>query len=173
MLILDPENTRPVFIQLPNALPSLGIRFGQWCFFFKDMTYFEGAEAKKRCQQWLDEHEGSDETCILFQNHGRYRLGYYVPGLQRMTSQEALTQICQWMQTSGYLDIGKHRWQSRQYPDSFKGTDAVSWFSKYLLVSRKVSLSIGQRCIDLKLIRPVQEDLLFQDSDAVYRFVKA
>ena len=173
MLILDPENTRPVFLQLPNALPSLGIRFGQWCFFFKDVAFLEVDEAKKLCQQWLDEHEGSDETCILFQTQGRYRLGYYVPGLQRMTSQAALTEICKWMQTSGYLNIGQHRWKSRQYPDSFKGVDAVSWFCKYLLVSRRVSLSIGQRCIDLKLIKPVQEDLLFLDSDAVYAFVKS
>ncbi|MEM8641449.1 MAG: hypothetical protein AAGG51_21920 [Cyanobacteria bacterium P01_G01_bin.54] len=172
MLILDSENTRPVFVQLPNTFPSLGVRFGRWCFFFKDMVYFEDVEAKKRCQQWLDEHEGSDETCILFQAHGKYRLGYYVPGLQRVTSQEALTQICQWMQSSGYLDVSKHRWKSRQYDNSFLGSDAVSWFAKYLLISRKVALSIGQRCIDLNLIQPVQEGLLFQDSEALYRFNK-
>lgn len=173
MFILDAEDTRPAFVQQPNAFPALGIRFGQWCFFFKDTAYFEATEARKRCQQWLDEHEGSDETCVLFHAHGRYRLGYYAPHLQRLTSQDALTQICHGMQRSGYLNISNHRWQSRQYKNSFLGSDAVSWFAKYLLVSRKVALSIGQRCIDLGLFVPVKEGVLFQDSAMVYQFGSA
>lgn len=74
------------------------------------------------------------------------------------------------MRNIGGLQIKNRRHNLKFYDQCFVGSEAVTWMTENLEISREQAIHLGQRLMNEKLIHHVVDQHLFQDTYLFYRF---
>ncbi len=173
MLILTPENIKSCFVQLPGKPPSIGFQYRNWYFYVDTILKLDFEQALIKSQQWLDTPEEPGELrALLKQPKGGCRLCVHLPELQSVPEYIAMTAICEYMRTCGELNVGTQRHQLRIYQKCFVGSEAVTWLSQNLKISRKQAVEFGRSCLKQGLLHHVFGEHDFEDERLFYRFAQ-
>ncbi|MGK7947506.1 MAG: DEP domain-containing protein [Xenococcaceae cyanobacterium] len=89
---------------------------------------------------------------------------------KKESSKINLKELVTEMRGSNGLEVKTRRHQLKLYQRCFVGSEAVDWLVKYLNISRKQAVAIGQKLVDKKVIHHVNDEHLFKDDNLLYRF---
>ena len=74
------------------------------------------------------------------------------------------------MRNVGGIEIKNRRYNLKIYSRCFVGSEAVSWLTDNLGISKQEAIALGQKLIDKKWIHHVTDDHQFKDEALFYRF---
>jgi hypothetical protein len=169
MLILTPEDISPCSIQQVGAEPKLGFQFQEKCFFYPKLNRLELQDALAYVRTWNDHPHDPAGVCVLVQDALGYRAGIHYPNLKPLPYVAGLTSLCHQMWNREQL-VADRTWGLRVFKQCFVGSEAVSWLSDYLQISRQEAMDLGQDCLRYGLITHVLGEQDFQDAYFFYRF---
>ncbi|MEL6261760.1 MAG: mechanosensitive ion channel domain-containing protein [Cyanobacteria bacterium J06626_6] len=85
-------------------------------------------------------------------------------------STDEVTRLYEQMRGPDGIDIGDHRFWLTVYPNSFVGSEAVTWIVKTQKATREAAVRLGQRLVENGLIHHVTDEHPFKDEYLFYRF---
>ena len=171
MLILTTEDVKFCYVKLPNSLSLMGMKYGDWYFYFDNFISAELEEVKVKYQPWLENTEKSGELRAILKKDRGFYLCVHLSELKPISLDDAILDICQAMRNSDRLKIGSHRHHLRIYKKCFVGSEAVTWMTENLKISRSEAVEFGCKCIEKNLFAHVLQECDFEDDEKkLYRF---
>lgn len=85
-------------------------------------------------------------------------------------STDEITRLYEQMRGPDGIPIGDHRFWLTVYPNSFIGSEAVTWIVKTQKATREAAVRLGQRLVENGLIHHVTDEHAFKDDYLFYRF---
>ncbi len=169
MIILSPEDVYPCALQRPGSLPLFGFCYQRWHFYWEGTERLPEAEAVTRCRIWIESPEPPQVFKVLYCEGNEYRVAVHTPDLTPISWQDGLSSLCEAMRNSGEL-VADHRWRLRNFEKSFVGSEAVTWLSQNLGISRGEAVQLGRECQQAGLLDHVLAEQEFADAPYYYRF---
>jgi len=149
----------------------MGMKYGNWYFYFNNFIDEDLEEVKVKYQQWLEDTEKTGEIRAILKKNPGFYLCVHLSELKPIPSSQAIEDICQAMRNSEKLEIGSHRQQLRIYKKCFVGSEAVTWIEENLHISRPEAVKFGRKCLEKNLFAHVLgEDDFEDDEKKLYRF---
>ena len=171
MLILNHEDVKSCFVKLSDSQLLMGMKYGNWYFYFHNFIMEDLEEVKVKYQKWLDNTEKPGEIRAILKKNPGFYLCVHLSQLKPIASSRAIEDICKAMRDSEKLEIGSHRQQLRIYKKCFVGSEAVTWIVENLNISRPEAVKLGRKCLEKKLFTHVLGESDFEDDEKkLYRF---
>ena len=123
-------------------------------------------------QQWIhhvtNEHQFEDE--YLFYRFNEAKLLANDCSEAKLVCSIDLEQIVSDMRNIGGVKIKDRRYNLKNYPRCFVGSEAVEWLSTKLNISTNEAIAIGQKLLKQQLIHHVTNEHQFKNEYLFYRF---
>ncbi|MDJ0725027.1 MAG: DEP domain-containing protein [Prochloraceae cyanobacterium] len=171
MLILTTEDVKFCFVKPINLHSLMGMKYGNWYFYFNDFLNLDLEEIKIKYQQWLDNTEKSGEIRAILKTKAGFYLCVHLSELKPIAASKAIVDICQAMRNSADLEVNSRRQKLRIYKKCFVGSEAVNWMVENLNISRSEAVKFGRKCLEKNLFAHVLGENDFEDNETqLYRF---
>ncbi|NET35191.1 MAG: mechanosensitive ion channel protein [Cyanothece sp. SIO1E1] len=175
MLVLNAEDVTycNVIYQLAgqaDVLPGLAY---QDKLFVKGQSFgpAQGQEAIKRARQIFLDQKAQGLLLVVKDENG-FTLWHQddMVKIKDAVSAIDLEKLVAAMRNVGGVRIQDRQYHLTTYASCFVGSEAVTWLTEYLSISRSEAVQLGQRLIDDKWIHHVVDEQPFQDDYFFYRF---
>lgn len=68
------------------------------------------------------------------------------------------------------LDVQHRKWRLKHFPNTFVGSEAVSWISQYMTCSRSTAVVVGQELLNAAVFHHICREHEFEDAKLFYRW---
>ncbi|GAB4210733.1 MAG: hypothetical protein OHK0012_01760 [Synechococcales cyanobacterium] len=158
------EDVRPCGVQRPGFPITIGLEYLGLGYLFQDVLRLERMLAVDYCLSQFP----AQRHCLLVSQPEGYRLYVHDPDVVILPYTAGLAGLCQRMRQE--IDISDRRWRVRVFLRCFIGSEAVTWLSQYLQISRQEAVALGQTCLKQGLFSHVVSEQDFADDHYFYRF---
>jgi len=172
MLILTPEDVKFCFVKQSPSNALMGIKYGNWCFYFEKFLNLDLNTVKIKYQDWSEEAEKKGELRAILEKDGGVYLCVDSGKLEPLTLSEAIVKIAENMKSSQELEKTFHHRSWRRSRKCFQGKKAVNWMIKKLNISRLEAIKLGQKCLEQDLFAHVLDCNIFEDDEKQFYFFR-
>lgn len=170
MLILTSEDVKPCFIKQLSSDLLMGVKYGNWFFYFEQFLNLDLETVKVKYQKWSEQAEKNGELrAILNKDSGIY-LCISSNQLELINPSEALTNLTEKMKNCNKLEKTLYHRSWRRSRKCFQSQTAITWMTQYLNISRIEATKLGQKCLEKQLISHILENNIFQDEEKQFYF---
>ncbi len=175
MLVLKSEQVKYCTLILQGdgpGDPQPGVRY-QNKFFIKGKSFDkeQGQVAIKQARQLFLEQKAQGFLLVVEDENG-FVIWHQTDRAQLADTLSSinLKELVAAMRNVGGLPIKNRQYHLKTYARCFVGSEAVTWLSNHLKISKGEAVQVGQRLMDEKWIHHVTDEHSFQDELLFYRF---
>ena len=175
MLVLKSEQVKycKLTLQREGQVKTLpGVRYQNKSFVKgESFTKEQGQEAIKQARQMFLAQKAQG-LLLVVEDENEFAIWHQDDRakLAEVSSSIDLKELVAAMRNIGGIPIKDRQYHLKNYTRCFVGSEAVTWLSTHLKISKADAVRVGQRLVDEKWIHHVADEHSFQDAPLFYRF---